>query len=361
MAHELSRAAGRAERNVDAGEREKQIADVACWRRGFATERTARIVEEGADVGWSEQAVVTDLDEAGWQDVLDEAIEEVDRIERDGLSVLGSKGNAARVEGDEPLVGDSDAMGVAAEVAHDVLGSAEGSLGVDDEELSMKRDAESIEGFGIFALRAKIASAMGGAETRDQLGSKEGSEDGQGKEVARACPHPTAVGRGPTAACDDAVDVRVKAQIARPGVKDARDAEQSAEPLWIETERDERFAGRGEHGVEDDATIELREGAKLGRQSEDDVEVAGWEQTGAARADPARLRERLTFRAMTIATRVVARALVTAARADVEVSAELGGPAALDVAERCVLIGLEAIVRNRGETIAARALGYSTS
>jgi hypothetical protein len=45
------------------------------------------------------------------------------------------------------VVGDPDAM--------DVLGAAERSLGVGDEWLSAKCDAESIEGVGIFATRAE--------------------------------------------------------------------------------------------------------------------------------------------------------------------------------------------------------------
>ena len=36
------------------------------------------------------------------------------------------------VEGDEPVVGDGDAMGVAAKIGENLGGSAERSLGVDD-------------------------------------------------------------------------------------------------------------------------------------------------------------------------------------------------------------------------------------
>jgi hypothetical protein len=36
------------------------------------------------------------------------------------------------VEGDEPAVGDCDAMGIAAEIGENLCGTAKGSLGVDD-------------------------------------------------------------------------------------------------------------------------------------------------------------------------------------------------------------------------------------
>ena len=40
------------------------------------------------------------------------------------------------LEGDEAMVGDGDAMGVAAEIAEDVMGAAEGWFGIDDPWLT---------------------------------------------------------------------------------------------------------------------------------------------------------------------------------------------------------------------------------
>ena len=221
-------AACRANGDIDAGEREEQLALIAGeWTRAMSTtERGARVGEPRADVGWSEQAVVANFHEARGQDVLDEAIEEVDGVERDGVAVLGLEGDAAFVVSEEAMVGEANAVCVAAEIPDDMLGAAEGSLGIRDEACLAKGDAESIEGFGILVVRAQLAGAVCGRERMEELCTKERAEDAHKKEVARARADPAVVGVRPTAARDDAVDVRMKAQIARPGVKDGRDAEE---------------------------------------------------------------------------------------------------------------------------------------
>lgn len=46
--------------------------------------------------------------------------------------VTPAKGNLTVGQSDEAVVGDGDAMSIAAEILQDVLGSAEGWFGVDD-------------------------------------------------------------------------------------------------------------------------------------------------------------------------------------------------------------------------------------
>jgi len=50
-------------------------------------------------------------------------------------------------EDDEAMVGDGDAMGVAGEIAEDMMGTAEGWLGIDDPVLTEQGAQESAEGF----------------------------------------------------------------------------------------------------------------------------------------------------------------------------------------------------------------------
>jgi hypothetical protein len=61
-----------------------------------------------------------------------EAADELVGRKRDVLAVLGGEGDAAWAAGDETLVGDADAVGVAAEVAEDLGGTTEGRLAVDE-------------------------------------------------------------------------------------------------------------------------------------------------------------------------------------------------------------------------------------
>ena len=54
--------------------------------------------------------------------------------------VLVAKAHGVRVDGDEPLVGDRHAMGVAPEVLEHLLGAGEGTLGVHDPSLLAQVD-----------------------------------------------------------------------------------------------------------------------------------------------------------------------------------------------------------------------------
>ena len=85
-----------------------------------------------------EESEVADAHEAAWQQVEQEAAQElVDRQSQEPLlvgvrGVSPAEGDVALLKGDESAVGDSDAVGVAAEIAQRVFRSAEGWLGIDD-------------------------------------------------------------------------------------------------------------------------------------------------------------------------------------------------------------------------------------
>ena len=58
-----------------------------------------------------------------------------------------AEGDLVVLEGDEAMVGDGDAMGVAGEIAENMMGTAEGWLGIDDPVLTEQGAQESTEGF----------------------------------------------------------------------------------------------------------------------------------------------------------------------------------------------------------------------
>ena len=88
-----------------------------------------------------QQAVVADAHEASGQHVEEEAAQELAGVERHDalLAAVGiippAEVDALAVEGDQAVVGDGDAMGVAAEIAQHMFRSAEGRLGIDDPVL----------------------------------------------------------------------------------------------------------------------------------------------------------------------------------------------------------------------------------
>ena len=85
-----------------------------------------------------EEAEVTDAYEATWQHMQKEAAQELVDGQRHRLlpvamcGIAPSEGDVAMVERDESVVGNSDAVGVSAEIAQGMFGSTEGALGVDD-------------------------------------------------------------------------------------------------------------------------------------------------------------------------------------------------------------------------------------
>src|SRR6202030_1523127 len=85
-----------------------------------------------------EEAEVADAHEAAWQQVEQEAAQElVDRQSQEPLlvgvrGVSPTEGDVALLKGDESAVGDGDAVGGAAEIVQRCLRSPEGRLGIDD-------------------------------------------------------------------------------------------------------------------------------------------------------------------------------------------------------------------------------------
>ena len=67
------------------------------------------------------QAVISDLVEAGWQDVLEKAADELMSLERlraiaIGRSVLVAEGDGLIIDGEDAPVGDGDAEDIAGEI-----------------------------------------------------------------------------------------------------------------------------------------------------------------------------------------------------------------------------------------------------
>ena len=86
----------------------------------------------------SEEAEMAHTHESFWNDVEQETANELVGSEGHGfflivvLAIPIGEGNCAVIHGQDTIVGESDAVGVSAEVVEDVLGRAEGLFGVDD-------------------------------------------------------------------------------------------------------------------------------------------------------------------------------------------------------------------------------------
>jgi hypothetical protein len=110
--------------------------------------------QQGGATAVGEETEVADADKAAGQQVEKEAAQELiggQRHESLSVAVSGvppAEGDVALFEGDEPVVGDGDAMGVSAEIAQGVLRSAEGALGVDDPVVTEQGSQPRTKGRG---------------------------------------------------------------------------------------------------------------------------------------------------------------------------------------------------------------------
>jgi hypothetical protein len=105
--------------------------------------------------------------------------------------VAPTKGNLVVGQGDESVVGDGHAMGVAAQILEHILGATEGWLGVDHPMLSEKWPQPGSADFGLseegqIPRKAELTVLEGGLETGDELAAKNPAKHRDGEKEARA-------------------------------------------------------------------------------------------------------------------------------------------------------------------------------
>src|SRR5438128_7166897 len=170
--------AARAGGEVDARQPSQERAPVAGrpWGDGRrrAAEEATGTGERGGDLARGEQAEVPNLHEAPGQNVEQEAPEEFAGRQGDAAAILGGEANGVGGEGLEAVIGEPDAVSVAAEVADDLRGAAEGALGVDvdDPLLAIEVIEERAEGSGVGQRR----EGAGEVEVPVCMGAREGGE-----------------------------------------------------------------------------------------------------------------------------------------------------------------------------------------
>ena len=166
------------------------------WRRWVGEEPT-REGEARGPTRVGEIAELTNADEAARQDVLHESPEKFDGRERHRAPlpvvgvVLPAKRDALAVEGEQAMIADRHAMGVATEVAQHGGGAAEGGFRIDDpvglkQRVDQRVPAGRVTEHGGGAAEIKRALGVGAPQPFDKLATKHPTQDLHGeKEAAR--------------------------------------------------------------------------------------------------------------------------------------------------------------------------------
>ncbi len=188
--------------------------------RGGLGQDLAAARELGGPGAVGEEAKVADADEAVGDDVEEEAADELRRLQLHHLDaiavgvVLPAEAEAAVVEAENTLVGEGDAVGIAAQVLEDLFGAGEGAFGVYDPVILAELAEPLREGSG--------GREGGGGSGEDELARVEGAPEGvevfatedlgegaDREEEAGGRGDPARAVGGESAAGDDAVEVQV--------------------------------------------------------------------------------------------------------------------------------------------------------
>ncbi len=208
--------------------------------RGSSVESGEAPWQQGGVPSIGEEAEVADADEALGEQVKEEATQEL--IARDGhhflLIVVGrvtpAKGNLAVRQSDESVIGDGDAVSIAAKILQHVLGSAEGWFGVDDPIFAEERTQPGSEELGMgerreFSGHVQLAALESGPKSGDELAAKHAPQYSNGKEEAWVGSNPAGVIAGKSAGGNDTVDMGMKLEFLIPGMEHAEEADLGAE------------------------------------------------------------------------------------------------------------------------------------
>src|SRR5271163_1741429 len=147
--------------------------------------------DTGLACGTGEQAVVPDAVKATWQDMEQEAADELVRCERHDALPLGTiaavvfvaEGDAGLVERNQTLVRDGDPVGVAREIGEHGLGASERRLGIDHPPLLPDRSEVTQE-------TALVGETGLGAEEGKLSGPVELDQPGEEQAAEKRTQHP---------------------------------------------------------------------------------------------------------------------------------------------------------------------------
>src|SRR6266542_617287 len=128
------------------------------------------------------------------------------------------------------MIGDGDAMGVAAEILQHVFGSAEGWFGVDDPIFAEERAQPGSEELGMgeqceFSGQVQLTAFEGRLQAGDELATKHAPQYSDGKEEAWVGSNPAGVIAGESADGDDKVDMEMKLEFLIPGMEHAEETD----------------------------------------------------------------------------------------------------------------------------------------
>lgn len=293
--------------------------------------------------GAGEQAVVADAVESARQGVEQEAAEELVSGEGHDLLAVGAalaiilvaESDPGIVEADEAAVRYRNPVGVARQIGEHRFGPGERRLGIDHPALlsdgrEVPQECAPFAKMREAAKESELAVIVQRAQPGEEQAAEKRAEHAHGEQEGGACGYPARPIARDAATRHDHVDVGMMGEGGSPGVKNGGDADPGAEMLGISGDGQHRI-GRGlEQEVIDQRLVGEGDRGDLGREGEDDVEIADREQVGLARFEPGARGGALAPGAVPVPATVIRDAPVATVGAGFDVATERGGAAMFD-------------------------------
>ena len=328
--------------------------------------------QEGGAAPVGEESEVADAHEAARQQVEQEAAQELFNSQSHEPLLVAVGGvspaecHVALGESDQPAVGDSNAMGVGAEIAEYMFRAAERPLGVDDPVVAEQYTQPGGEGARIcerqeVSVKLECACMEGVAEAGDELAAEDTAEHLDGKKERAAGGYPGGMVQSDAACGEYAMDMRMKLQPLIPGVEHAEEADLGSEVPWIAGDLKQCLSTGMKEQVEDQPFVLQGERGQFPRQGEDGMNIASGQKFPLARLEPAQARVALAPRAMAISARVVRDGgRMSAAGTAIAMSAQHGGAAARDGQQHLLVLPVHplATVFKKGLSCTANNVGH---
>ena len=209
---------------------------------------------------------MTDADEARGKHVEQEAAQEL--LDRKGhqtllVAVRGvspAEGDLVALQGDQAVIGDRHAVGVAAKITENVFRTIEGRLTVDhpvvteegaEERSESLRFPEKLE----FPVEAQLAVVEGPFESGDKLAAEDSTQHLDGEKEAIARGDPALVIEGEATGRDHAMDMGMMFQLLIPTVEHPEEADVGAQMAGITGDFEQGLGADPEQEIVDDLVV----------------------------------------------------------------------------------------------------------
>jgi len=174
--------------------------------------------------------------------------------------VSPAKGDFIALQGDQAVIGDRHAVGVAAEITENVLGATEGRFAVDHPVVTEEGAEESSESLRFrqkleIPVEAELAVVEGPFESGDKLAAENTTQHLSGEEEAIAGVDPALVIGGEATGRDHAMDMGMMFQLLIPTVEHPEEADVGAQMAGITGDFEQGLGADPEQEIVDDLVV----------------------------------------------------------------------------------------------------------